>query len=215
MGDRSFDQHGDGEDRMSLSLFSDSTQHPWRNYSNLGLLHQQMGQSDLAIFWFEKALESEPNSQVVRVALAQTLEAAGRAQDALYHLKHVAAAQGRDVQRWLLDALKRLNPPDVDDEPEEESRPKSRDSRPSRSRPSAEAHSQPSQRSSSARKDMSHRRMTMVDKITVGMKLTQPAHHSLRCCMLTPRPGRRRDRHEGVQHRLQTRGSAKYAESGA
>jgi tetratricopeptide (TPR) repeat protein len=199
--DPSFDQHGDGEDRMSLSLFSDSTQHPWRNYSNLGLLHQQMGQSDLAIFWFEKALESEPNSQVVRVALAQTLEAVGRSQDALYHLKHVAAAQGRDVQRWLLDALKRVMPPDVDDEPEEESIPKSHESRP-RSRAAPAALSQPSQPSPSARKDMSHRRMTMVDKITVGMELTAPllraalpAHASCHCC-------RRRDWHEGVQHRV-------------
>ena len=174
MGDRSFDQHGDGEDRMSLSLFSDSTQHPWRNYSNLGLLHQQMGQSDLAIFWFEKALESEPNSQVVRVALAQTLEAVGRSQDALYHLKHVAAAQGRDVQRWLLDAMKRVMPPDVSEEPEEESKPTSRESRPrSQLAPQAPL----SQPTSSARKDMSHRRLTMVDKLTVGIMCLNATRH--------------------------------------
>jgi hypothetical protein len=166
MGDASFDQHGDGEDRMTLSLFTDSTQHPWRNHSNLGLLHRQMGQFELAVFWFEKALESEPNSQVVRVALAQTLENMGRSGDAVYHLKHVAAAQGRDVQRWILDSLKRLLPPDRHEEPEPETS-KSR-SASSAVRSSSASKTQLSQPSSRVRKEVSMRRMTMVDKIATG-----------------------------------------------
>ena len=160
MGDI-FDQHGDGEGGMTLSLFSDSTQHPWRNYSNLGLLHRQMAQPDLAVFWFEKALEMEPNSQVVRVALAQTLEVMGRPADAIYHLKHVAELQGRDVQSWVLDSLKRLLPPEREEseaEPQSASQPIS---------PSKMQASKPSS-SSSSRKPLASRRMTMVDKIAVG-----------------------------------------------
>ena len=167
MGDASFDQHGDGEDRMTLSLFSDSTQHPWRNFSNLGLLHRQMGQPELAVFWFEKALESEPNSHVVRVALAQTLEAMGRTGDAAYHLKHVAAAQGRDVQRWLLDSLKRLIPADHEEYPEEETLPKSRSSSSAISSSSA-SKVQLSKPASITRTGNAMRRMTMVDKIAAG-----------------------------------------------
>lgn len=168
MVDASFDQHGDGEDRMTLSLFTDSTQHPWRNHSNLGLLHRQMGQLDLAVFWFEKALESEPNSQVVRVALAQTLENMGRTGDAVYHLKHVVAAQGRDVQRWLLDSLKRLLPPDRNEEPEPETLPKSRSV--SSTSQSSAPKTQHSQQPSSVRKAASNRRLTMVDKIAAGAR---------------------------------------------
>jgi tetratricopeptide (TPR) repeat protein len=156
-----FDQHGDGEGVMKLSLFSDSTQHPWRNYSNLGLLHRQMAQPDLAIFWFEKALEMEPSSQVVRVALAQTLESMGRPADAIYHLKYVAELQGRDVQSWLVDSLKRLMPPERD-ESEAESLPSSQpvvSSRTQKSKPSS---------SSSQRKPVPTRRLTMVDKIATG-----------------------------------------------
>jgi hypothetical protein len=157
-----FDQHGDGEGGMHLSLFSDSTQHPWRNYSNLGLLHRQMAQHDLAVFWFEKALEMEPNSQVVRVALAQTLEVMGRSADAIYHLKHVAELQGRDVQSWLLDSLKRLSPPEHGEESEAESIPVSQPISPSKTQ-----NSKPSS-SSSQRKPLAPRRMTMVDKIATG-----------------------------------------------
>ena len=165
--DRSFDMHGDVEDRMELSLFSDSTQHPWRNYSNLGLLHRQMGQLDLAVFWLEKALELEPNSQVVRAALSQTFESMGRMTDALYHLKHIAAAQGRDVQRWVVNELHRLSAPDAEEEEEVEetqtrSQPRSATSQ------SVQSASLASPPPVSPDKKKTQRRMTMVDKLAAG-----------------------------------------------
>ena len=126
-----------------------------------------MGQFDLAVFWFEKALESEPNSQVVRVALAQTLEAMGCKLDAAHHLKQVAAAQGRDVQRWLLDSLKRLLPPDAHEATEEETFPKSRLPS-STTSVSSSSKPPPSKPVSSVRKADTARRMTMVDKIAAG-----------------------------------------------
>ena len=164
--DRSFDRHGDGDERMELTLFSDSTQHPWRNYSNLGLLHRQMEQFDLAVFWMEKALELEPNSQVVRAALAQTFESMGRVPDALYHLKHIASAQGRDVQRWVLNELRRLSPLEDEPQTEEEKQPVSK---PMSATSQSSAKSVPAPDVSPVKSSSSpRRRMTMVDKLAAG-----------------------------------------------
>ena len=168
--DRSFDRHGDGDERMELTLFSDSTQHPWRNYSNLGLLHRQMEQFDLAVFWMEKALELEPNSQVVRAALAQTFESMGRVPDALYHLKHIASAQGRDVQRWVLNELRRLSPLEDEPQTEEEKQPVSKPvSKPRSATSQSSAKSVPAPDVSPVKSSSSpRRRMTMVDKLAAG-----------------------------------------------
>jgi hypothetical protein len=106
----------------------------------------------------------------VQVALAQTLEAIGKTQDAVFHMKYVAETQGRDVQRWVLNTLKRLAPVDEQEQPAELDDP------PSRPMSSSQPSQQRSKPASSSRKQMVQRRMTMVDKIASG--LSEP------CCWL-------------------------------